>query len=66
MQCIETVIYSFLVNDSAHGTVTPQRGIRQGDPLSPYIFIICGEVLLGLCRAGQWSGELTGVKIGHH
>ena len=66
MQCIETVIYSFLVNDSAHGAVTPQRGIRQGDHLSPYIFIICGEVLSGLCRAGQRSGELTGVKIGHH
>lgn len=66
MQYIETVSYTFLVNDSTHGAVIPQRGIRQGDPLSPYIFIICGEVLSGLCRAGQRSGELTGVKIGHH
>lgn len=64
MQCIETVSYSFLVNDSVHGRVVPHRGICQGDPLSPYIFILCGEVLSGLCQAGQNSGELTGIKIG--
>ncbi|XP_056864399.1 uncharacterized protein LOC130511429 [Raphanus sativus] len=64
MECITTVSYSFLVNDSALGHVTPERGIRQGDPLSPYIFILCGEVLSGLCQAGQQNGELTGVKIG--
>lgn len=66
MECITTVSYSFLVNDTAHGCVQPHRGIRQGDPISPYIFILCGEVLSGLCREGQNSGELTGVKIGHH
>ncbi|XP_056863970.1 uncharacterized protein LOC108850387 [Raphanus sativus] len=66
LQCISTVTYSFLVNDSALGQVIPQRGIRQGDPLSPYIFILCGEVLSGLCRAGQDSGELSGVKIGQY
>ncbi|XP_013739903.1 uncharacterized protein LOC106442805 [Brassica napus] len=65
MQCISTVSYSFLVNDAALGEVILSRGIRQGDPLSPYVFILCGEVFSGLCRAGQTSGALTGVKIGH-
>ncbi|XP_009107743.1 uncharacterized protein LOC103833410 [Brassica rapa] len=64
-KCISTVSYSFLVNDTALGEVIPSRGIRQGDPLSPYVLILCGEVLSGLCRAGQTSGALTGVKIGH-
>lgn len=66
MQCLSTVSYSYLINDSALGTVVPHRGIRQGDPLSAYIFILCGEVLSRLFRAGQDSGDLTGVKIGQH
>lgn len=61
MQCISSVTYSFLVNDSVHGRVIPSRGIRQGDPLSPYIFILCGEVLSGLCKRAQRSGHLAGL-----
>lgn len=63
MRCITTTSYSFLVNDTPSGRVIPQRGIRQGDPLSPYVFILCSEVLLGLCRKAQLSGQLSGVKV---
>ena len=63
MQCITTVSYSFLLNDEVVGRVIPERGIRQGDPLSPYIFIICGEVLSGLCKKAQDSGQLPGLRI---
>ncbi|CAA7024597.1 unnamed protein product [Microthlaspi erraticum] len=62
-QCVSTVKYAYLLNDGAHGAVTPQRGIRQGDPLSPYIFILCGEVLSGLCRKAQREGSLPGIKV---
>lgn len=49
MQCITTVSYSYLLNVMAQGSVLPQSwGIRQGDPLSPFIFILCSEVLSGL------------------
>lgn len=63
MECITTVSYSFLLNDEAVGSLAPQRGIRQGDPLSPYIFIICGEVLSGLCKKAQEDGLLPGIKV---
>ena len=63
MQCVSSVSYSFLVNDTAHGRVLPLRGIRQGDPLSPYIFILCGEVLSGLCRRAQRSGHLSRLRV---
>lgn len=63
MQCITTVSYSFLLNGQAKGLVTPERGIRQGDPLSPYLFIICSEVLSGLCNKAQANGSLLGLRV---
>lgn len=63
MQCVKMVSYSFLINEGALGWVTPQRGIRQGDPLSPYIFILCSEVLSGLCRKAHEEKKLQGIRV---
>lgn len=63
MTCIRTVSYSYLVNDSVQGSVLPSRGIRQGDPLSPYLFILCSEVLSGLCKRAQQAGLLSGIRV---
>lgn len=63
MQCIKTVSYSFLINGSAQGLVKPKRGIRQGDPLSPYIFILCSEVVSGLCHKAQAEKRLQGIRV---
>lgn len=63
MQCVTTVSYSFLLNDEVVGKVVPERGIRHRDPLSPYIFILCGEVLSGLCKKAQANGQLPGIRI---
>ena len=35
----------------------------EGDPQSPYIFILCGEVLSRLCRRAQRNGHLSGLKV---
>ena len=66
MECISTVSYSFLLNNEVIGNVQPQRGICQGDPLSPYIVIICTEVLSGLCRTAQDTGLLPGIRVSRY
>lgn len=63
MVCISTVTYSFKVNGDPVGFVRPKRGIRQGDPLSPYLFVICAKGLSGLLRRSEALDQLHGIKI---
>ena len=63
MQCVKSVSYSFLRDGKIFGDVRPQRGIRQGDPISPYLYILCAEGLTGLMRIYEDSGLIHGCKV---
>ncbi|XP_019150111.1 PREDICTED: uncharacterized protein LOC109146914 [Ipomoea nil] len=63
MLCVTTVNYSILVNGVAAGHVRPTRGIRQGDPLSPYLFILCAEGLSILLQQAEAWGDIHGVRV---
>lgn len=63
MRCISTVSYQILINGQPSKSFSPERGLRQGDPLSPYIFILCANVLSGLLLSKISNKMLHGLKV---
>jgi hypothetical protein len=63
MECVTSVSYSVLVNGKPTGVIKPTRGIRQGDPLSPYLFLICAEGLSSLLRKAEQERSMQGLVI---
>jgi hypothetical protein len=57
MSCITSTSLAVLVNGERLDTFTPSRGIRQGDPLSSYIFILCMEHLAWLIHSEVETGN---------
>eukprot|EP00253_Pinus_taeda_P027470 PITA_27470 len=53
--------FSILVNGSRSETFIPSRGIRQGDPLSPFLFVILMEGLSRLIHKAKEQGNLRGL-----
>lgn len=49
-QCKRSVTFSILVNGEPKRLIKPSRGLRQGGPLSPYLFLACKECLIDLLR----------------
>ncbi|PNX80358.1 ribonuclease H, partial [Trifolium pratense] len=63
MLCVSSVNYSVLVNFEKVGPIFPGRGLRQGDPLSPYLFILVTEGLTTLIKNSVAKGDLHGIQI---
>ncbi|KAL5840008.1 hypothetical protein ACOSQ4_012616 [Xanthoceras sorbifolium] len=59
MNCVSTSKLSFLVNGKSVGEVSPQRGLRQGCLLSPYIFLFYAEALI---KVNESNGQFLGMR----
>ena len=72
MDKVITASYSVLINGEPKSFITLIRGIRQGDPFSPYLFLMCVEGLSALARkVGETRGSKrikssqNGVRVSH-
>ena len=61
--CMESATVSVLVNGSPTEEFKPKRGLRQGDPLASFLFLVVAEGLTGLVRQAVKANLLSGLKI---
>ncbi|XP_026409985.1 uncharacterized protein LOC113305093 [Papaver somniferum] len=62
MNCISIVSYSILLNGSHIGKFKPERGLRQGDRMSPYLYIVCAEAFTSYIKHLEDSNLVHGIK----
>ena len=63
LECITTVSYSILVNGEPKGDIRPSRGLKQGDPLSPYLFLLCSEGLNRMLQQAASNDTIRGFSL---
>lgn len=63
LQCVTTVSYTIVHARREVGPIVPTRGLRQGDPLSPYLFILCAEGLSAMLHQFERRKLIQGVKV---
>ncbi|KAE8681243.1 hypothetical protein F3Y22_tig00111332pilonHSYRG00015 [Hibiscus syriacus] len=61
-KCISTVSFQIRINGVLSDVFVPQRGLRQGDPLSPYLFLFCAQGLSALLLKAQRRNEIKGIR----
>lgn len=61
--CIKRIPFSILVNGSACGRFVNEKGIRQGDPLSPFLFLLVSEVLTHMFEKATLAGWIGGFTV---
>ncbi|CAL1402494.1 unnamed protein product [Linum trigynum] len=61
--CIRTINFSILFNGEATEEFNPSRGIRQGDPLSPFLFILMSNSLTFLIDKAVSQNQLKGIRL---
>ena len=63
MCCVSTPSFSIQINGKSYGHIIPSRRLRQGDPLSLYLFLLCAEGFSSLLARAEAENKLHGVSI---
>jgi hypothetical protein len=63
MACVNSVRYQVRFNSKETDVFTPTRGLHQGDPLSPYLFLLCAKGLSSLLLYEEEVGGIEGVRV---
>lgn len=63
MQCIDSMNFSLLLSIKKVAGFKPLRGLRQGDPLSPFLFIIVPDILSRMLISASNDGLLRGIRL---
>lgn len=63
MKCVTSVSFSVRVNGVLSSTFKPTRGIRQGDPISPYLFLLCSEGLTSMLKSRGPQYISKGIRV---
>ena len=63
MCCVSTPSFSIQINGKSYGNIILSRGLHQGDPLSPYLFLLCAEGFSSLLAKAEAENKLHGVSI---
>ena len=63
MTCVTTTLFFILLIGKPYGNVTSFRGIRQGDPFLPYLFLLCSEGFTSLLAKAETDGKIHGASI---
>jgi len=61
-QCLSTSSFSILLDGAPYVKFVPMRGLKQGDPLYPFLFILGLEILSRLLMKEESMGILHGIK----
>ncbi|XP_026410488.1 uncharacterized protein LOC113305688 [Papaver somniferum] len=65
-ECVSTISATIILNGRPGEVFYPTRGLRKGDPLSPYFFIICMESFSRLLVHAEVSGKIQGIRVTKH
>ena len=63
MICVKNLSFNLMLNGTRISSFNTTRGIQQGDPISPFLFIILADTLSKMVSQASYEGLIKGIKI---